>query len=108
MRAGNLKRRITVQAPSTSKDSFGQPVDTWTDVLSTWAEVATVTGKEIYALGSGFTAQVTHRITLRYPSVAITAGMRVNFRGRLFTVQVPSDPTEDRRELDLMCLELSK
>jgi SPP1 family predicted phage head-tail adaptor len=109
MRAGNLRRRIAILAQSTTKDSFGQPVDTdWTTVLSCWASIGAVTAKEVYALGPGFTSQVSHRVTVRFPSVAVTAGMRVSYESRLFTVQAVSDPTEDKRELDLMCLELSK
>lgn len=108
MRAGRLKRRVTLQAPSTTKDAFGQPLQQWTDALDTWAEIATITAREVYALGSGFTAQVSHRVTLRFPDVALAAGMRVSYEARLFLVQAVSDPSEDRRELDLLCLELSK
>jgi SPP1 family predicted phage head-tail adaptor len=109
MRAGNLRRRIKLLQQSPAKDSFGQPIETdWRTVLTTQAQIAAVTGREIFALGSGFTSQVTHRVTLRFPAVAVTAGMRVSYESRLFQVQVVSDPTEDKRELDLLCLEISK
>ena len=109
MRAGNLRRRVTVQKQSATKDAFGQPVENdWQTVVTAWAQIAAITGREIFALGSGFTAQVTHRVTLRYPAQTITAGMRVSYKSRLFDVQVVSDPTEDKRELDLLCLEKSK
>lgn len=108
MQAGRLKRRLTIEEPSASKDDFGQPLQTWTSVLETWGDIRAITGKEIFALGSGFTSQVTHKIVLRFPSVALVAGMRVCYLARIFLVQFVSDPNEDRRELDLICLELSK
>lgn len=110
--AGKLKRPIMIEAPSATKDAFGQQATAadYTVALSTWASINTLTSKEVYALGgSGFTAQVSHKITIRYnPSVTIAAGMRVLYRDRIFTVQIPSDPDEERRELDLICLEVSK
>jgi SPP1 family predicted phage head-tail adaptor len=109
MRAGNLRRRITIQRTSSAKDSFGQFVDTdWQDVVRCWAQISVVTAREISALGSGFTSQVSHRVTLRFPTQAVTAGMRVKYKARLFQVQAASDPTEDQRQLDLLCLEVSK
>lgn len=108
MRAGNLRRLITIQAQSKNKDSFGQPVDTdWQPVVSCWAQISALSARELFALGSGFTSEVTHRITLRY-TPGIAAGMRVCYQGRFFKVQTVSDPTEDKRQLDLLCLEASK
>lgn len=109
MEAGTLKRPITIEAPSVTQDSFGQPAETeWTTLLQTWASIDTITSKEAYALGAGFTSQVTHKITIRYHPVYIGAGYRVLFRGHTYVVQAVSDPDEQRVQLDLMCLELSK
>jgi SPP1 family predicted phage head-tail adaptor len=109
MEAGELKRPITVEAPSTTQDAFGQPTSTWTRVVQTWASINTVTSKELYALGSGFTSQVTHRVTVRYDlAVTINAGYRVCYMGRHFQVQAVSDPDEQRVQRNLLCLELSK
>lgn len=109
MRAGNLRRRITIQAQSNSKDAFGQPIDTdWKDVVACWAQISALSARELFALGSGFTSQVSHRITIRYPEATISAGMRVSYQQRFFKVAAVSDPTEDKRQLDLLCLEQSK
>lgn len=104
--AGQLNRPIVIESPSTTKDAFGQPSTTgWTALLSTWASIRAVTSKEVYALGAGFTSQVTHKVTLRYPTVTITPAMRVIYRGRTFVVQAVQDPDEERVQLDLLCLE---
>lgn len=109
MEAGKLKRPITIESPSTKQDNSGQPTDTWATVCSTWAAINAVTSKEVYALGAGFTSQVTHKVTVRHnPALCIEAGYRILYRNRIFLVQAVSDPDEQRVQRDLMCLELSK
>lgn len=103
--AGKLNRRILIQQPSGVKDDSGHRSDEWADVVSTWASITAPTSKEVYALGAGFTAQVTHKITIRWRP-GIGAGMRIVFRERIFQVQTASDPDEGRVELNLMCLEV--
>jgi SPP1 family predicted phage head-tail adaptor len=105
--AGALNRKITIQTPSEAQDEFGQPTQDWTDVATTWAAIKAPTSKEIYALGAGFTAQVTHKITIRYRA-GLTSAMRVCYRGRIFHIQAISDPDESRVQLDLLCLEIDK
>jgi len=107
---GTLKRPITINQASMTKDAAGQPqLSGWTQVLSTWASIRTVTSKEVYAMGAGFDAQISHKITIRYqPSITVTSGMQVGYMGRVFIIQAVSDPTEERVQLDLMCLEQSK
>lgn len=105
--AGKLNRRITIQSPSETKDEYGQPTTDWTDVGWPWASIAAPTSKEVYALGPGFTAQVTHKIVIRWRE-GVTSAMRVVYRGRIFQIQTVSDPDEGRVQLNLMCLELNE
>ena len=46
MRAGALDRRAQLQRPTLAQDSFGQPVETWTDVATVWAQKVPVRGAE--------------------------------------------------------------
>lgn len=46
MRAGLLKHRISLLSRSSEKDEAGQPVDVWTVVRSTWANVLFNSGRE--------------------------------------------------------------
>lgn len=106
LEAGDLNRRITIQSGTSAKDPFGQPFIAWRDVCGTWAAIRTVTSKEVYALGAGFTSQVTHTITIRYrPDISST--MRIIYRDRTFLIQAVSDPDEGRVQLNLMCLEVN-
>lgn len=104
--AGSLNRRIVIQSQSTSQDSYGQPLTTWTDTLSTWASIHAATGKEIYA-SSGFVSQLSHVITIRYPSISINNAMRVSYEGRVFDIEAVSDPDEGKVQLNLLCLEVN-
>jgi SPP1 family predicted phage head-tail adaptor len=104
--AGSPRHRITVNAPGTYPDAYGQPVQTWTLLYECWAGINAITSKEMYSLG-GFTSQVTHKVTLRYPAISIKAGMQVLYEGRTFSIQAVSDPTELKAELDLFCQETS-
>jgi SPP1 family predicted phage head-tail adaptor len=110
MLAGKLRHRIRIVAQPSTQDASGQLVDSGEPhlVSECWASVRTATSKEIYALGAGFTSQVTHAVTIRYPAKRPAAGMTILFRDRKFLVQAVSDPDEIRRELDLMVLELNK
>lgn len=48
-KAGRLDRRIVVQRATTAADAHGTPIETWADLVSTWAAVEyiqTGTGEE--------------------------------------------------------------
>lgn len=105
--SGDLNRRITLQTPSTSQDEYGQPTDDWQDFVTTWAKISKITSRELYALGPGFTAAVTHTIVIRYRS-DVTSAMRINYRGRIFQIQAVADPDESRVKLELTCLEVDE
>ena len=106
MDAGKLNRRITIQAPSEAKDPYGQPFNVWRDVVTTWAAITAPTSREIYSLGPGFTAQITHKVVIRYRE-GISSAMRVAYRGRIFQIQAISDPDEGCVQLIMMCLEIA-
>ena len=110
MRAGQLNRRIQIVQPTAIQDASGQPGAPGddVDVLDCAAAISVISGKEIYALGPGFTAQVSHMVRIRFPAVDVAAGMKVIYGARTFLVQFVSDPDEDRRQLSLVCLEESK
>jgi SPP1 family predicted phage head-tail adaptor len=105
--AGALNRRIIIQQQSQARDPFGQPMTYWTDVVQTWAAISAPTSREIYGLGPGFTAQVTHKVTIRWRP-GIKSAMRIVYGGRIFQIQTLSDPDEGRDQIDLMCLEINE
>ena len=46
MRSGDLDKKIKIQEFSTSQDSLGYPVETWTDVATVAAKVTHIRGIE--------------------------------------------------------------
>lgn len=105
--SGAMRHEIQIQQQTSAKDSFGQPQPTWSTVLTVMAAIATLSQREVYALQ--LAAQVTHRITVRWPgtSIGIAGGMRILFGGRVFLIQTPDNVQERNRVLHLMCLEIN-
>ena len=111
LNAGDLRQRIVVQSPSAASDAFGQTAaddaQGWTTAFTVWAMVRPLNGKDVYALGAGFTSQVTHKVSIRWPGSWVTSQMRIQYDGRTFKIQAVSDPDEKKRQLDLICMELN-
>jgi SPP1 family predicted phage head-tail adaptor len=89
-----MRHEIQIQQQSTTKDSFGQPQPVWTTVLTVMSAIATLSQREVYALQ--LAAQVTHRITVRWPgtSIGIAGGMRILYGSRTFLIQTPDNVQE--------------
>ncbi len=47
--AGKMTERVTFQAKSVTRNSLGEEVVTWADVVTVWAEVRPLRGREFYA-----------------------------------------------------------
>jgi SPP1 family predicted phage head-tail adaptor len=113
MQAGNLNRRIVVQAQTTSQDAVGQPLQTWSTVYSCWASVDVQNSQLIYAT-SEFVSKVTHRITMRWTSsVVIQPNMRILYTEattgvvHTYEIQALLNTKQANRELVAMAYELN-
>lgn len=100
MRAGQLNRRITLQAPVTGQDEYGQPLTGWTDVATVWASITDMTGRE-YIAAAAVQASVQTRITIRYRA-GIVAAMRVLHGADVYNVEAVLE--RDGQALNLMCV----
>ena len=113
MRAGMLNRSIAIQTRSSAKDTFGQQIDTWTDLLTDLpAGISALTGRELVA-AQAVNAEVTHEIEVRYlDSLAMpvqTAAMRAVFvtdaGTRYFEILAAMNTDERDREIRLLVSE---
>lgn len=104
---GELRRQVTIQAPTTATDAAGQPTTAWTTMLTTMAAIRATAAKEAFQTGQ-FISQVTHRISIRWPGDAITlrGGQRVLYGSRTFLVQAVENVRERNALIHLMCLEI--
>lgn len=102
--AGDLTRRITIQQRQTGQDTFGQQLAGWVDLLTCWAEITPLSGRELMA-AQAMQAETTHEIVIRYRP-GITAAMRVLYQGRIFEIKAPPiDESTLHRRLTLLCAE---
>lgn len=105
MRAGNLKRRITIEVLTNGQDSFGGESGVWSEfVTNVPAEYLPVSGKEIISAGQEM-SQATTMFKIRYYP-GILASMRIRMDDRLFKiVSPPINPRGSNRELQILTTE---
>jgi SPP1 family predicted phage head-tail adaptor len=108
MRSGDLRKRVTLQRRDTTKDSYGQQVNTWADVATVWASIEGLSARELLAAQS-VQSEVSHRITVRYRSELsdpkAVAAMRAVYNGRLFDISGAMNLDERNRTVELLCAE---
>lgn len=108
MRAGDMRHRVTFQARSVSKDTFGAQSEQWRDVATVWADVAPLSGRELFA-AQAVNVEISHSVTIRYQQQfagpKAVAAMRIMYGDRLFNIHASMDVDERHRELKLTCSE---
>lgn len=85
IRAGKLNRRITLQTLSATRNGIGQPVQSWSDLATVWAEVVTAGGGE----GEGDNQRVarsTKQFRIRYRAGLSPRETRVVFDGETYDI----------------------
>lgn len=103
VRGGDFNRRVSIQARSSTKDSFGQAAQTWTEQLNCWARIEPLSGREL-VLAQAQNAEVTHLVEIFYRPT-VNAAMRVVYQGRVFNIQSVTDPDMAHVTLELLCSE---
>lgn len=107
LQAATLRHRITIQNLNPSPDPFNV-ADGWTDVITMWASVQALSGKEVYEAGA-LDMKVSHKVTIRHPgrNYSVKAGNRIKFKNRLFELQTGiMNPDERNIMLVLLAYEL--
>lgn len=65
MKAGKLDRRILIQTKTTTRDSYGAEIISYTTLANVWAEILPVSGRE-YFLAAQFVPEAQLKIRIRY------------------------------------------
>jgi SPP1 family predicted phage head-tail adaptor len=98
IRAGNLRHRITIQAPANGTDGYGAPVPGWADfAVDVQASIRPLSSRELIAAQAA-QSETSHEIRMRYMP-GITAAMRAVFNGRYFNLSRPLNVDERNIEL---------
>lgn len=104
MRAGTLRQRVTIQAPTVTTNERGAQTPGWSEVATVWADVRTPTGRE--RSGDNLTvATLSHVVTMRYRA-GVTAAHRLVWGDRVLSLVATPDPDNRRRVLVCQCQEI--
>ena len=87
MRAGQLRKQIVFESPTSQQDAAFQDIPAWQPVLATWASVEQLRGTALALAQADTVAKIaTHKITCRYnaklvgaTSLRIRLGALLNF-----------------------------
>jgi len=100
MRSGSLRHRIVIQQRGSGVDSWGQPINTWTDVISVWAYVRHLSGSESIKADTP-TSEVRASIRIRWRT-DIAAAMRVLHGATVYEIEAVL-PGATREHVDMVC-----
>jgi SPP1 family predicted phage head-tail adaptor len=92
LRAGDLRRRVTVQRKEETRDSIGDVTIEWKFEAERWASIRQLTAREI-EIHSRPEAIATHRITMRhYPDLSVK--QRLEHKGKYYNLMSVDDVYE--------------
>ena len=101
---GKLNKRITFQKCTVSEDEMGQDKTSWQDFKTVWATVKPYKSSESNFMKK-LKPEVSHRIYVRFRN-DITADMRINYHGRIFSIEGPPLDVDEKHEiLEIQCEE---
>lgn len=108
LRAGQLNKRVTLEALTRTSDGGGGYTEAWGELGGpgrgkVWARVNALSGSEGYR-AQQVQASLSHEVEIRYrPDV--TARARVSYGGRYLYVTAVLNPEERNERLRLLCEE---
>lgn len=101
MNQGRLDRIIKLLKRSVSADADGAKVETWTPVCEIWAELMSLSGREVRAAGlvrPETSAVFRVRWNCELTQVQASGDYRIQYDGRFYDITPPiEDTTQPRR-----------
>lgn len=106
MKAGSLKHRVTISAPTQVQSSAdGSIGETWTTLDTVWASIEPISTREQANRQQAALPEATHSVRIRYLS-GITSRCKVVYGSRtLDIVGPPMNVKEANAEMVLVCKE---
>lgn len=101
MRAGQLRNKVALQQLTEDQDEIGQPVTTWTNVASVYADIRHQTGLESLK-GDAVASIVKASIRIRHRE-GVTAGMRVLHGTTVYDIEAVLPDVAKNAYVDLVC-----
>lgn len=101
-----LNTKIKIQSKTISRGDDGSEVETWGDVIETWAEKKTQGSREFYA-AQKINAETTALFVIRFRSATISRDMRVLEGDRVFEIISIDNTGNQNHWFNLMCKEVN-
>ena len=110
MRAGKLRKRVTIQTKTLTANDYGELAASWTTApaVTVWGEMTpllTETREKFAAQGAQIQARVSWQCRLRW-CVLSPATNRLVMDGTVYEVSGVMDPDGRRHELVALCWEV--
>lgn len=106
MRAGTLNRQIVIKRATSTVDSYGGQVQTWTTFMfDPWARVMPLSGNELFKAKQIHEALDTE-FTIRY-STAVRPDHRIVYNGKQYDIVSIIDVGDMRRELRILATQVT-
>lgn len=100
---GNLRERVTIEAPERLPDGAGGAGVRWTPLATVWADVASFKGSEP-TVAERDEARTPYRVVIRFRA-DVKPEMRLAWRGKRLDINGAFDPDGERRWLAIDCEE---
>lgn len=94
---GKLNKKIIIQTKTAAFDTFHQPIETWADTVTVYANIITTGGGELY-IAQKLNTSTTALITTRYRA-GITNLNRIKYGSRIFEILHVNNVGENNNEL---------
>jgi len=101
MSAGKLNHRITLSGLSSGTDELGQPLQSWVDFATMWADVRFVSGIETIKSDRDVSISRASAVIRRRPE--IVAGMRITINSVAFEILDVMPDMKRRMYMTLIC-----
>ncbi|HXK43278.1 MAG: Phage head-tail joining protein [Betaproteobacteria bacterium ADurb.Bin341] len=101
MRAGRLNRRISIRKSTSSPDSYGGQIPTWSTFLNdAWAQVRPLSMREMWQADQ-VSSPIDTEFLLRY-ATGITPSMIVVYDGKEYNIHSVIDVGDKHTELRIL------
>lgn len=104
--AGKYNRKIVIYQVIKGKDKDGFPADIEQEVLTTYAEVKTLSGYTMIIQDTDFDKAFVN-FTIRYPKTEINRDMLIKFRDKVYSIEYLNNIDFANIELEIQAKEVT-
>lgn len=106
MSIGEKRQRVVFERPTEAANAYGEPIQTWAALCTSWALVQPLRGAERFS-ASQVQSDIDVRIVTRYRSELATLRPkdRATWNGRQFDIKAVINKDSRNRELEILARE---